>query len=125
MSSFLVDFPSPTTCTPARAPRSTGCELGPTVILTDGDAVYQPLKVARSGILDAVDGNLLVYVHKERELDDVERRFPAEHYVLVDDKPAILAAVKQRWGARVTTVLPRQGQFANEPEAQERIRRPT
>lgn len=89
---------------------------GPTVVLTDGDAVFQPHKVRRSGIRDAVGGNVLVYVHKEEELDDVERRYPAEHYVVVDDKLRILTAVKQSWGDRVTTVFPRQGQFAHDPE---------
>ena len=90
--------------------------LGETVVLTDGDAVFQPHKVARAGIADAVDGNVLVYVHKELSLDDVERRYPAEGYVLVDDKLRLLAAAKEHWGSRVTTVLPLQGQFANDPE---------
>jgi FMN phosphatase YigB (HAD superfamily) len=91
-------------------------ELGETVVLADGDAVFQPHKVERSGIASAVDGRLLVYVHKELSLDDVERRYPAEHYVLVDDKLRILTAAKQHWGERVTTVLPLQGQFATDPE---------
>lgn len=86
---------------------------GPIVALTDGDAVFQPWKVERSGIRAAVEGRLLVYVHKEEELADVERRYPAKRYVLVDDKPRILAAVKGVWGDRVTTVLPLQGQYAN------------
>ncbi len=86
---------------------------GPVVALTDGDAVFQPWKVHRSGIGEAVQGRLLVYVHKEEELADVERRYPAERYVLVDDKPRILSSVKRVWGDRVTTVLPRQGQYAN------------
>lgn len=86
---------------------------GQVVALTDGDAVFQPWKVDRSGIGTAVKGRLLVYVHKEEELADVEHRYPAEHYVLVDDKPRILAAVKGVWGDRATTVLPRQGQYAN------------
>jgi hypothetical protein len=89
--------------------------LGPTIVLTDGDAVFQPRKVARAGIGDVVDA-VLVYVHKEDELDDVERRFPAERYVLVDDKVRILAAAKLHWDERVTTVLPKQGQFANDPD---------
>jgi hypothetical protein len=86
---------------------------GLVVTLTDGDAVFQPWKVDRSGIAAAVQGRVLVYIHKEEELADVERRYPAERYVLVDDKPRILSAVKRVWGDRVTTVLPRQGQFAN------------
>ena len=90
-------------------------DLGPAIVLTDGDAVFQPRKVARAGIGEVVDA-VLVYVHKEDELDDVERRFPAERYVLIDDKVRILAAAKLHWGERVTTVLPKQGQFANDPD---------
>jgi FMN phosphatase YigB (HAD superfamily) len=89
---------------------------GPTVVVTDGDAVFQPRKVERAGIAAAVDGHVLVYVHKELSLDDAERRYPAERYVLVDDKLRILTAAKQFWGERVTTVLPLQGQFATDPE---------
>ena len=77
--------------------------------------MFQPWKVTRAGIRDAADA-VLVYVHKEEELDDVERRHPARHYVLVDDKLRILTAAKEHWGERVTTVLPLQGQFANDPE---------
>jgi FMN phosphatase YigB (HAD superfamily) len=90
--------------------------LGPTVVVTDGDAVLQPRKAERAGIAGAVDNHVLVYVHKELSLDDVERRYPAERYVLVDDKLRILGAAKQFWGERVTTVLPMQGQFATDPE---------
>ncbi|HEY0582006.1 MAG TPA: HAD family hydrolase [Chloroflexota bacterium] len=81
-------------------------------ILSDGDVVFQPRKVERSGLRAAVDDNVLIYVHKEQELADVERRFPADHYVVIDDKLRILAAVKQIWGERVTTVFPRQGHYA-------------
>ena len=87
-------------------------EHGPVVILTDGDVVFQPRKVERSGLFEAVDGNILIYIHKESELRDVERRFPAEHYVLVDDKIRILTAIKKIWGERVTTVFPKQGHYA-------------
>ena len=90
---------------------------GQTVILSDGDVVFQPRKVERSGIFEAVEGRVLIYIHKEEELDDVEQRYPAGHYVLIDDKPRILAAVKKAWGDRVTTILPRQGQFALAPDA--------
>jgi len=90
--------------------------FGPTVILTDGDVVFQPHKVERSGLFDAVEGRVLIYIHKERELDDVEQRFPAEHYVLVDDKVRILTAVKAVWGDRLTTVFPRQGHYAHDPQ---------
>jgi hypothetical protein len=78
--------------------------------------VFQPRKIERAGIAAAVDDHLLVYVHEELSLDDVERRYPAERYVLVDDKLGILTAAKQFWGQRVTTVLPLQGQFATDPE---------
>jgi hypothetical protein len=80
-------------------------------VLSDGDVVFQPLKVERSGIAESVDG-VLIYIHKEKELDDVERRFPADHYVLIDDKLRILTEVKKIWGARVTTVFPQQGHYA-------------
>jgi hypothetical protein len=83
-------------------------------ILSDGDAVFQPRKISRSGLYDAVGGNVMVYIHKERELDDVATRFPGDHYVLVDDKVRILAAVKAAWGERVTTVFPRQGHYAHD-----------
>jgi FMN phosphatase YigB (HAD superfamily) len=89
---------------------------GPVVILTDGDVVFQPRKIQRSGLFEAVEGNVLVYVHKELELDDVERRYPAERYVFVDDKLRLLAAFKAAWGSRVTTVFPRQGHYARDPE---------
>ena len=89
---------------------------GTTVILTDGDVVFQPLKIERSGLGGAVGGRVLLYVHKERELADVEARFPAGHYVLVDDKVRILSDVKAAWGSRVTTVFPRQGHYAADPD---------
>src|ERR1700677_3094873 len=91
--------------------------FGATVLLSDGDVVFQPHKVERAGLSDAVDGRVLIYIHKEEALDDVERRFPAEHYVLIDDKPRILAAIKGFWGKRVTTVFPRQGIYAHDPKA--------
>jgi FMN phosphatase YigB (HAD superfamily) len=91
-------------------------QWGPTVILSDGDVVFQPRKVERSGLGEAVDGNVLIYVHKELELDDVEQRYPSQHYVLVDDKLRILTAVKKTWGSRVTTVFPHQGHYAHDPK---------
>jgi hypothetical protein len=91
--------------------------FGPAVILSDGDVVFQPRKIQRSGLGEAVAGNILIYIHKEQELDDVEHRYPAEHYVLVDDKVRILAAVKKIWGERVTSVFPRQGHYAHDREA--------
>ena len=91
-------------------------QWGPAVILSDGDVVFQPLKISRSGIGNAVSGRVVIYVHKEQELDDVEQRYPAEHYVLVDDKLRILAAAKKFWGARVTTIFVRQGHYATDPK---------
>jgi FMN phosphatase YigB (HAD superfamily) len=87
-------------------------QWGEPVILSDGDAVFQPRKIDRSGLFEEVEGKVLIYIHKEHELEDVERRYPADHYVLIDDKLRILAAVKNIWGARVTTVFPRQGHYA-------------
>ena len=108
-------IPSPTGSIRKRSMFSSASAAGgrPS-ILSDGDVVFQPRKVERSGIFEAVDGHVLIYIHKEQELEDVEQRYPARHYVLVDDKPRILAAVKEIWGNRVTTVLPRQGQYAND-----------
>jgi FMN phosphatase YigB (HAD superfamily) len=91
-------------------------QAGPTVILSDGDVVFQPHKVRRSGLHEEFAGRVLIYVHKEHELEDVERRFPAEHYVLVDDKIRILTAVKNIWGSRVSTVFVRQGHYALDPK---------
>jgi FMN phosphatase YigB (HAD superfamily) len=90
---------------------------GPTVILSDGDVVFQPRKIQRSGLYEAVKGRVLIYLHKEQELDDVEEHYPARHYVLVDDKLRLLTAVKQVWGSRLTTVFPRQGHYAHDPKA--------
>ncbi len=116
MSSYLLDYPFADRLYPAAIEvlKRLG-SVGPTVLLSDGDAVFQPRKVERAGLSEAVDGRVLIYIHKEEELADIERRYPAEHYVLVDDKPRILAAVKPLWGERVTTVLPRQGIYAHDP----------
>jgi FMN phosphatase YigB (HAD superfamily) len=118
MSSFLVDYPFASRLYPQALEFIHHLrQWGPTVILSDGDVVFQPRKVERSGIWDAVQGRVLIYIHKEKELDDVAKIYPADHYVLVDDKLRILAAVKQIWGARVTTVFPQQGHYANDPKA--------
>src|SRR4029077_19426741 len=115
MSSFLVDYPFADQLYPgALDALKRLANWGPTVILSDGDVVFQPRKVERAGLADAVDGRVLIYIHKEEALDDVERRYPAEHYVLVDDKLRILTAVKQFWGERVTTIFVRQGSYAND-----------
>ena len=117
VSGFLVDYPFAERLFPgALDVLARFRKWGPTVILSDGDVVFQPRKVERSGLGRAVDG-VLIYVHKERELDDVACRYPADHYVLVDDKLRVLSAVKAAWGARVTTVFPRQGHYAFDPKA--------
>jgi FMN phosphatase YigB (HAD superfamily) len=89
-------------------------QWGSVAILSDGDAIFQPRKILRSGLWDAFDGKALIYVHKETELKDVERRLPAAHYTLIDDKARILAAAKLAWGDRVTTIFPKQGHYAIE-----------
>jgi FMN phosphatase YigB (HAD superfamily) len=115
MSSWLVDYPFADRLFPAALEAVKHVQQwGPAVILSDGDAVFQPRKVERSGLWQAVDGRVLIYIHKERELAYVERLYPAGHYVLIDDKPRILAAVKNIWGERVTTVFPRQGHYAHD-----------
>ena len=117
LSSFLINYPFANRLFPNSLDVIERMKTwGPVVILTDGDVVFQPRKIERSGLLEAVDGNVLVYVHKELELEEVERRYPAERYVFVDDKLRLLAAFKAAWGARVTTVFPRQGHYARDPE---------
>jgi FMN phosphatase YigB (HAD superfamily) len=116
LSFFFVDYPFADRLYPGAhdvLARLRG--WGPTVILSDGDVVFQPRKVQQSGLWRAVDGHVLIYIHKERDLDDVAERYPAEHYVLIDDKLAILTAAKRVLGARLTTVFPRQGQYAHDP----------
>ena len=116
LSRYLLDYPFAERLYPRALEVLADLRArGRTVVLTDGDAVFQPRKIERSGIARAADGHVLVFVHKELELEDVERRYPAGRYVLVDDKLRILAAAKEHWGERVTTVLPLQGQFANDP----------
>jgi FMN phosphatase YigB (HAD superfamily) len=117
LSEWLIDYPFEERVYPGALElvASLG-ERGRPVILSDGDVVFQPRKVRRSGLWEAFRGEVLIYVHKERELDDVERRYPAVRYVLVDDKIRVLAAVKEAWGERVTTVFPRQGHYALDTE---------
>src|ERR1700740_2627520 len=118
MSSFLVDYPFANRLYPGSLDVLERLrQWGPTVLLTDGDVVFQPRKVERSGLSEAVSSHVLIYINKELALDDVESRYPALHYVLLDDKPRILAAVKEAWGSRVTTVFLRQGQYAHDAEA--------
>jgi len=116
-SSFLINYPFANRLFPNSLDVIDRLKAwGPVVILSDGDIVFQPRKIERSGLWEAVDGRVLIYVHKEAELEDVERRFPADHYVMVDDKLRLLAAFKSLWGKRVTTVFPRQGHYAGDPE---------
>lgn len=91
-------------------------QWGPTVVLSDGDAVFQPRKIERAGLAQAVEGRVLIYVHKEDMLEHVALLYPAHHYVMIDDKVRILAAMKAVWGERLTTVFPRQGHYAVAPD---------
>jgi len=116
MSNWLVDYPFAERLYPGALQAVKYVQQwGPAVILSDGDAVFQPRKVERSGLWRAFDDRVLIYIHKENELDYVERLYPADHYVLIDDKLRILTAVKKIWGARVTTVFPKQGHYAFDP----------
>jgi FMN phosphatase YigB (HAD superfamily) len=118
MSSWLVDYPFADRLYPGALDvlrRLKG--KGETVIFSDGDVVFQPRKVERSGISASVRGHVLIYIHKELELADVAKRYPAKRYILLDDKPRILGAVKRAWGKRVTTVFVRQGQYARDVAA--------
>jgi FMN phosphatase YigB (HAD superfamily) len=117
LSAYLIDYPFANRLYPESLDVIDYLKTFATVvILSDGDVVFQPRKIERSGLGSLVDDNVLIYVHKEHELDDVEARFPAEHYVVVDDKLRILSAIKAVWGERVTTVFPRQGHYAHDPE---------
>jgi FMN phosphatase YigB (HAD superfamily) len=117
VSRFLVNYPFANRLFPNSLDAVEHVkQWGDTVILSDGDVVFQPRKVDRAGLFEAMDGRVLIYVHKEEELDDVVRRFPADHYVMVDDKLRILAAIKKLWRHRVTTVFVRQGHYAKDPE---------
>ena len=113
LSSFLVDYPFADRLYPgALDALEYARTFGKTAILSDGDVVFQPRKIERSGLWDAVEGRVLIYVHKEKMLADVERHYPARHYIMVDDKPRILTAMKEFWRERLTTVFPRQGHYA-------------
>ena len=117
MSSWLVDYPFADRLYPGALDAVKHAQQwGTHVVLSDGDAVFQPRKVERSGLWRAFDGRVLIYIHKEEELDDVARLYPADHYVMIDDKLRILSAVKKIWGERVTTVFPKQGHYALDPE---------
>jgi FMN phosphatase YigB (HAD superfamily) len=113
VSHFMINYPFANRLFPESLDAVAHAQhLGRAAILSDGDVVFQPRKVDRSGLYEAFEGHVLIYIHKELELDDVEAKYPATHYVMVDDKVRILAAMKKYWGARVTTVFPRQGHYA-------------
>ena len=118
MSSFLIDYPFAERLYPQALQVLAHLQtMGETVILSDGDVVFQPRKIQKSGIWDAVAGRVLIYVHKEQMLQNVERRYPARHYVMIDDKLRILDALRSQWRDRVTTVFPRQGHYAHDSAA--------
>jgi FMN phosphatase YigB (HAD superfamily) len=115
ISFFLLEYPFAERLYPGALAALAHCRaFGPTVILSDGDVVFQPHKVQRAGLWKAVEGRVLIYLHKERMLPAIERRYPAERYVMIDDKLRILAAMKEAWRERLTTVFPRQGHYAND-----------
>jgi FMN phosphatase YigB (HAD superfamily) len=117
VSSYLINYPFANRLYPSSLDVVDHLKAwGPAVILTDGDVVFQPHKVDRSGLLDVVDGNVLIYIHKELEIEDIENRYPADHYVVIDDKLRILASLKDSWRTKVTTVFPKQGHYASDPE---------
>jgi FMN phosphatase YigB (HAD superfamily) len=117
VSHYLVNYPFANRLFPGSLDVVEHCrQMGRAVIVTDGDVVFQPRKIERSGLYEAFDGHVLIYVHKEAELADVEARYPAAHYVLLDDKLKILTAAKRHWGHRLTTVFPRQGHYATDPK---------
>jgi FMN phosphatase YigB (HAD superfamily) len=116
MSSFLLDYPFHERLYPGALQAIANLDaFGTCVMLSDGDVVFQPHKVERAGLWQALGGRVLIYIHKERMLAEVERRYPARHYVFVDDKPRLLDAIKRQWSARVTTVFVRQGHYALMP----------
>jgi len=118
MSSYLIDYPFAQRLYPQALQVLAHLQrMGETVILSDGDVVFQPRKIQRSGIWDAVEGRVLIYVHKEQMLQDVEQRYPARHYVVIDDKLRILDSLRTQWQDRVTTVFPRQGHYAHDTAA--------
>ncbi|MGY0797925.1 HAD family hydrolase [Lysobacter sp. A286] len=115
MSGFLLEYPFAQRLYPEALEVVRHLHtLGTPVVLSDGDVVFQPRKVQRSGLWDVLHGRVLIYLHKQHMLDAVQRRFPARHYVMVDDKPRLLAEMKQVLGARLTTVFVRQGHYADE-----------
>lgn len=118
LSSFLLEYPFEERLYPgALEAVSHLATLGTPVILSDGDIVFQPRKIHRAGLWQAVEGRVLVYVHKERMTEAIQREFPAAHYVMVDDKPKLLSAMKRIFGARITTIFVQQGHYAQDASA--------
>jgi len=116
VSQFLIDYPFADRLYPGALEVIAKLNaFGPTVVLSDGDVVFQPRKVRQSGIWKAVDGRVLIFIHKEEMLDTVAREYPARRYVMIDDKERILDAMKKVWGAKLVTVFPRQGHYAVDP----------
>jgi FMN phosphatase YigB (HAD superfamily) len=125
VSSFLINYPFANRLFPESLDVIARLKaFGPVVICSDGDVVFQPRKIECSGLMEAVDGRVLIYVHKEREIEDIEQRYAAGHYVLVDDKVRVLHAFKSVWGVRVTTVFPRQGHYAHDAALLAKYREP-
>jgi len=117
VSTFMVNYPFANRIFPGALDAIEHVNaFGPAVILSDGDVVFQPRKVERSGLFEEFEGRVLIYIHKEVELDEVEKQYPADHYIMIDDKVRILTAMKKIWGTRVTTVFPRQGHYATAPD---------
>ena len=118
MSEFLLEYPFTARLFPRTLETVAHLRtLGMPVVLSDGDIVFQPRKIQRSGIWDAVEGRVMIYLHKERVLDHMQQRYPAKHYVMVDDKPNLLAAMKTELKHKLTTVWVRQGHYAIAPES--------
>jgi FMN phosphatase YigB (HAD superfamily) len=116
ISTYLVNYPFANRLFPGSLDAIDHLRTwGTPVILSDGDVVFQPRKIERSGLFEAVEGKVLIYIHKEQQLDEVEQRYPADHYVLIDDKLRILTAVKKIWAERMTAIFVRQGHYAHDP----------
>ncbi len=125
VSTFLIEYPFANRLYPGALDAIDHLrQWGPTVILSDGDVVFQPRKVQRAGLWEAVEGRVLIYLHKEHKLDDVEARYPARHYVMIDDKLRILSAMKAIWKKRLTTVWPVQGHYALDPQVRSKYPAP-
>lgn len=125
MSSFLVDYPFANRLFPGSLDAIEHVQQwGTAAILSDGDAVFQPRKIERSGIFEAIDRHVMIFIHKEENLDDVERLHPAKNYVMIDDKLRILTAMKSIWGDQLTTVFVKQGHYALAPGVEDEFPAP-